>query len=74
MAGKVTFVTVNVDEEPQLTRRYGISSLPTLKVFCGGREIGELVGALPAPRIEATLRQTVDEHQECLAASSPAQK
>lgn len=74
MEGQVTFVKVNVDEEPQLTQRYGISSLPTLKVFCAGREIGEIVGAPPKKELEAALRQLVGGHQECLASSSPMKK
>jgi len=52
MEGRVTFVKVNVDEEPQLSQRYGISILPTLKVFCAGREIGEIVGALPRMQLD----------------------
>jgi thioredoxin 1 len=74
MEGQLTFVTVNVDEEPELTQRYGISSLPTLKVFCAGREIGEIVGAPPTLRLEAALRQMVGGHQECLSSSSPAKQ
>jgi thioredoxin 1 len=74
MAGQVQIVKVNVDEEPQLAQRYGISSLPTLKVFCAGREIGEIVGAPPTRQLEAALRQLLGGHQECLASSSPTTK
>lgn len=65
------FVKVNVEDEPQLQERYGISGLPTLKFFCDGREVGELIGAPPKDRIEASFRQIVGTHKECLAASSP---
>ena len=66
----VRFVTVNVDEERKLAQDYGISSLPTMKFFCGGREIGELVGALPKDKLEAKFREIVAGDKECLAASS----
>ena len=65
------FVKVNVDEERTLAQDYGISSLPTLKFFCAGREIGELVGALPKDKLVLKFREVVAGHEECLAASSP---
>ena len=67
----ITFVTVNVDEERTLAQEYGVSSLPTLKFFCGGREIAELIGALPKDKLEAKVREILDTHTECLAISSP---
>ena len=67
----LTFVKVNVDDERKLAQEYGISSLPTLKFFCRGREIAELVGALPKDKLEAKFREIVTGHTECLAASSP---
>lgn len=66
----LTFVKVNVDDERNLAQEYGISSLPTLKFFCGGREIAELVGALPKDKLEAKFGEVVTGHEECLAASS----
>ena len=41
-----------------------------MKFFCGGREIGELVGALPKDKLEAKFREIVAGDKECLAASS----
>jgi thioredoxin 1 len=65
------FVKVNVDEEPKLAQEYGISSLPTLKFFCEGREIAELVGSLPKDQLEAKFREIIAGRKECLATSSP---
>jgi thioredoxin 1 len=67
----VKFVKVNVDDEPDLARQYAISSLPTLKFFCAGRELGEIVGAPLKPALEKAIRETVRGHKECLASSSP---
>jgi thioredoxin len=71
MKEEMTFVTVNVDEERGLSARYGISSLPTLKFFCDGREIGELVGGLPKDQLQTRFREMVGMHQACLANSTP---
>ncbi len=64
------FVKVNVDEESKLAQEYGISSLPTLKFFCGGREIAEFIGALPKDKLEAKFREVITGEKECLTASS----
>jgi len=40
-------VKVNVDEEMELTSRYGIQGIPAIKFFCEGKEVGEIVGYLP---------------------------
>lgn len=39
--------TVNVDEEPELAEKYGISSIPCLIVFNGGKEVKRNVGVIP---------------------------
>lgn len=51
----VRVVTVNVDEQPELARRFGVSRLPTLKFLCGRRVVREIVGALPRAEIERAL-------------------
>ncbi len=38
---------VNVDEEMQLAMQFGISSIPTLLVFKGGKLVNQGVGLLP---------------------------
>lgn len=38
---------VNVDEEMQLAMQFGISSIPTLLVFKGGKLVDQAVGLLP---------------------------
>lgn len=43
---------VNVDKNPQLASRYGISSIPALFVFKGGQVAAQHLGVTP----EATLR------------------
>ena len=42
---------VNVDEEQELTMRFGITSIPTLIVFENGEEINRIVGARPKEAI-----------------------
>jgi len=53
--GKLKIAKVNVDENNNLAMRYGVMSIPTLKIFKGGQLVGEMVGAAPKNMIEATL-------------------
>lgn len=48
-------VKVNVDQEPDLAMRYGITSIPAMKLFKGGEVVHELIGARPKPAIEQEL-------------------
>jgi thioredoxin 1 len=45
--------TINVDENPAVTRQYGVLSIPSLILFKGGQEVARVVGAKPK---EAILR------------------
>lgn len=42
--GKILVGKVNVDEEPDLTMQYNVSSIPTLMVFKKGQLVNKAVG------------------------------
>lgn len=42
--GKILVGKVNVDEEPDLTIQYNVSSIPTLMVFKNGQLVNKAVG------------------------------
>jgi thioredoxin 1 len=46
-AGKVVVVKLNTDENPEITRRYQVMSIPTMSVFSGGEVVKSIVGAKP---------------------------
>jgi thioredoxin 1 len=43
--GKVKVVKVNVDNNPSLSKQYGIQSIPNLRMFVGGVEVAQVRGA-----------------------------
>ena len=49
---------LNIDENPEMTRKYGVMSIPTLMLFKGGEETARLVGARGK---DAVLRE-IDPH------------
>jgi thioredoxin 1 len=46
-ADKITVAKVNIDENPEIARRYQIMSIPTMSVFSGGEVVRSIVGAKP---------------------------
>jgi thioredoxin 1 len=55
--GKVDFYKVNVDEEPELARQFGIMSIPTLMLFKDGELFDQTLGVQP----EAELKAFIDK-------------
>lgn len=45
LGGKVKVLKMNVDDNPEVPGQLGIRSIPTLKVFSGGKEVNQMVGA-----------------------------
>jgi thioredoxin 1 len=43
--GKLQVAKLNVDDNPDVARRYGVMSIPTLIVFQDGQEAARIVGA-----------------------------
>ena len=46
-ADTLTIVKLNIDENPEVARKYGIMSIPTMSVFVGGEVTKSIVGAKP---------------------------
>jgi thioredoxin 1 len=51
----IRIVKVDVDQSPELAQRYGVSSIPSLKVFTNGRVTDELVGLASKSQLRALL-------------------
>ena len=49
---------LNIDENPDVTRRYAVMSIPTLMLFKGGEEVARVVGA----RGKDALLKEIDPH------------
>lgn len=53
--GAFRLARVNSDQNPNLAIRFGVRSLPTVKVFSGGQVVAEFVGAQPEERVREFL-------------------
>ena len=47
MKGKVKVAKFNIDENPDMTVKLGVQSIPTLMVFKNGQQVSKKVGAAP---------------------------
>jgi thioredoxin 1 len=53
--GRLKFVKVDVDEEPELARRYDVTGVPTLLLFKDGRLEDQVVGLVPPAQLQEKL-------------------
>ena len=53
--GKAVIAKVNIDEEMDLAARFGIASIPTMRVFQNGQLVRRAVGLQPKNAVEALL-------------------
>jgi thioredoxin 1 len=64
--GKATVVKLNVDDNPQVSQRYGIKGIPTLILFKNGKEEERVVGATSKDAIS----RMIDKHVQSGGAAS----
>ncbi|HEY8630736.1 MAG TPA: thioredoxin [Gaiellaceae bacterium] len=53
--GDIKLVKVNIDEQPALSQRYGVQSIPTMILFKNGEPAAAAIGAQPKPALEKAL-------------------
>jgi putative thioredoxin len=70
--GKWRLVKVDTDQNPQVASRYGISSIPAVKLFVDGEVKDEFVGALPEPRVRQWLDGALPSEAGKLSAGAVA--
>ena len=52
MAGKLTVAKVNIDENPQTPRKYGVRGIPTMILFKDGEVKSSKIGAYPKNKLK----------------------
>jgi thioredoxin 1 len=51
MAGKLTIVKLNIDNNPGTPSKYGIKALPTLVMFNNGQVVAQKMGSVPKSKL-----------------------
>jgi thioredoxin 1 len=57
-ANALRVAKLNIDDNPEVTRKYGVMSIPSLILFKGGEEVARVVGA----RGKDALLKEIDPH------------
>ena len=55
LAGELKLVKVNADDNPEVSRRFEVQSIPTLVILDRGHVVDKQIGALPEPRLRSWL-------------------
>ncbi|MEK7391687.1 MAG: hypothetical protein RL173_715 [Fibrobacterota bacterium] len=58
-AGKFKIGKLNSDDNPDVSAKFGIRSIPTLLIFKNGEVVNQLVGALPKDKIAEQLNRAL---------------
>lgn len=72
--GKLIFAKVNVEENQDTAQANGVLGIPILKMFCDGRNVGELVGYMPKEKLIQELDKMLAILTNCLTQSSVLRK
>lgn len=58
--GEIVVAKLNVDENPSTAAQYGVTSIPTMNVFSGGKVVKQIIGAKPKAALLADLSDYLD--------------
>ena len=58
-AGKAKFVKLNTDDEPSIAGQYGVSGIPCLILFKGGKPVDRIVGYVSEGTVASMLAKHV---------------
>ena len=50
--GKAVITKMNVDDNPGVAQRFGVTSIPTLMMFKNGKLVDRVVGAMPKSELQ----------------------
>jgi len=56
-AGTVKVAKIDSDENPRVSARFNVRSLPTLLFFKDGQVVDQIIGAVPKARIDAVVEK-----------------
>jgi putative thioredoxin len=71
-SGRWELRKLNTEQFPDVAQRYGIRSIPAVKLFVDGRVVNEFIGALPEVQIRQWLTQVLPDPHATVVAQAEA--
>ena len=59
MNGRITIAKINIDENPNTPRKYGVRGIPTLMLFKDGQVAATKIGALPKNKLSEWVESVI---------------
>ena len=59
--GMIKIIKLNVDDNPEISQKYGVQGIPTLMLFNKGQLIGSKVGSLPKSSLTEWIEASLDK-------------
>ena len=66
-AEKLRIVKLNVDENPEMPQKFGVTGIPTMILFKEGQAVERIVGFMPKPQLLGRLRPHLEATAESKA-------
>lgn len=66
----MTFVKVDSQSEMNLSQKYGVMGLPTIKFFCHGKEVSSVSGFRTEEQLKQDIARVQAEDESCAANTS----
>ena len=57
--GRAVITKMNVDDNPQVAQKYGVTSIPTLMMFKDGKLVDRVVGAMPKGELQKFIERNL---------------
>ena len=57
--GRAVITKMNVDDNPEVAQKYGVTSIPTLMMFKDGKLVDRAVGAMPKGELQKFIERNL---------------
>jgi len=57
--GRAIIAKMNVDDNPNVAQKFGVTSIPTMMMFKNGKLVDRVVGAMPKGQLEAFINRNL---------------
>ncbi|OPY36878.1 MAG: thioredoxin 2 [Methanoregula sp. PtaU1.Bin051] len=64
-SGTIIFARINIIANHWTAERYGVRSTPTFKLFCNGKPVTEMIGAVYPAILKKTVEEVLVRGKEC---------